>query len=66
MVRPEIRHGAFGWPCGVRVYDFWVKCAGFEWILAKRGKGTRGMPWRRQAMKDVASCEKPWGGARFL
>jgi hypothetical protein len=34
--------------------------------LAKRSKGTRGMPRRGQAMKDVASCEKPWGGARFL
>jgi hypothetical protein len=34
--------------------------------LAKRSKGARGMPWRGQAMKDVASCEKPWGGARFL
>jgi hypothetical protein len=34
--------------------------------LAKRGKGARGMPRRGQAMKDVASCEKPWGGARFL
>ena len=22
-------------------------------------KGVRGMPWQEQAMKDVASCEKP-------
>ena len=25
--------------------------------------GARRMPWRRQAMKDAASCEKPRGGA---
>jgi hypothetical protein len=34
--------------------------------LVKRGKGTRGMPRRGQARKDVASCEKPWGAARGL
>jgi hypothetical protein len=34
--------------------------------LVKRSKGARGMPRRGQAMKDVASCEKPWGGARIL
>ena len=26
-------------------------------------KGERRMPWRREATKDVASCEKPWGAA---
>ena len=36
------------------------------WELVKRGKGTRGMPRRGQARKDVASCEKPWGAARGL
>ena len=36
------------------------------WDLVKRGKGTRGMPRRGQARKDVASCEKPWGAARGL
>ena len=34
--------------------------------LAKRGKGARGMPRRGQAMKDVASCDKPGGAARRL
>jgi hypothetical protein len=34
--------------------------------LVKRSKGARGMPGRGQAMKDAASCEKPWGGARIL
>jgi hypothetical protein len=34
--------------------------------LVKRGKGTRGMPGRGQARKDVASCDKPRGGARIL
>ena len=27
-------------------------------------KGKRWMPWRRKAMKDVASCEKPRGAAK--
>ena len=26
-------------------------------------KGVRWMPWRREAMKDVARCEKPRGDA---
>ena len=26
-------------------------------------KGVRWMPWRKQAMKDVASCDKPRGAA---
>ena len=41
--------------------------AGDHWTeLVKRSKGARGMPRRGQAMKDVASCDKPWGGARIL
>ena len=27
-------------------------------------KGKRWMPWRREAMKDVASCDKPRGAAK--
>ena len=22
------------------------------------------MPWRQEAMKDVVSCDKPWGAAK--
>ena len=29
----------------------------------KRFKGIRWMPWHREAMKDVARCDKPRGGA---
>ena len=29
-------------------------------------KGARWMPWRREAMKDVASCDKPRGAANKL
>ena len=29
----------------------------------KRFKGIRWMPWCREAMKDVARCDKPRGGA---
>jgi hypothetical protein len=44
------------------------KCSSecFQWTLVKRSKGARRMPRRGQAKKDVASCEKPWGGARTL
>ena len=35
-------------------------------LLAKREKGVRGMPRRGRARKDVASCEKLWGAARWL
>ena len=24
------------------------------------------MPWHKKAMKDVISCDKPWGGANTL
>jgi hypothetical protein len=37
-----------------------------ELELIKRSKGARGMPRDGQAMKDVASCDKLWGGARIL
>ena len=29
----------------------------------EREKGVRWMPWRQEAMKDVARCEKPRGDA---
>ena len=29
-------------------------------------KGIGWMPWRQEAMKDVARCEKPWGAASGL
>ena len=29
----------------------------------ERSKGIWWMPWRREAMKDVARCDKPRGGA---
>ena len=29
-------------------------------------KGVWRMPWRQEAMKDVARCEKPWGAASRL
>ena len=34
--------------------------------LIKRLKGMWWMPWYREAMKDVARCEKPWGAASKL
>jgi hypothetical protein len=32
-------------------------------FLVKKAKGTRWMPWYREARKDVISCEKPREGA---
>ena len=31
--------------------------------IKKVGKGTWRMPWLSEAMKDVISCDKSWGGA---
>ena len=28
-------------------------------------KSARGMPWHQEPMKDVTSCDKPWGGANI-
>jgi hypothetical protein len=42
---------------------------GRGWILRAGGggveyeKGVRWMPWRQEAMKDVARCDKPRGDA---
>ena len=32
-------------------------------VCGQATKGERWMPWRREAMKDVASCDKPRGAA---
>jgi hypothetical protein len=37
--------------------------AGGVWRDIERDKGVRWMPWRQEAMKDVARCEKPRGDA---
>ena len=43
---------------------FSLGVTGFRWI--KRFKGIWWMPWRTEAKKDVARCEKPRGGASTL
>jgi hypothetical protein len=35
-------------------------------VGAEESKGIWWMPWRQEAMKDVARCEKPWGAASRL
>ena len=35
-------------------------------LIKKVGKGTWRMPWLSEAMKDVISCDKLWGGANEL
>ena len=37
--------------------------AGGDGVMIERDKGVRWMPWRQEAMKDVARCEKPRGDA---
>ena len=32
-------------------------------VIRKVGKGAWRMPWLSEAMKDVISCDKLWGGA---
>ena len=34
-------------------------------IEKKVRKSIRGMPWLSEAMKDVISCDKPWGLANM-
>ncbi len=34
--------------------------------VIKRLKGIWWMPWRAEAMKDVARCDKPWGAVSKL
>ena len=48
---------AWGGPCRV------VVPVRDGWAGIKRLKGIWWMPWRREAMKDVARCEKPRGVA---
>ena len=42
--------------------------SGMERMLSDQAysKGVWGMPWRTQAMKDVARCDKPRRGASTL
>ena len=55
--------GALAWFLGfVRGARFGPAC-GLGNGLVEREKGVRWMPWRQEAMKDVARCEKPRGDA---
>ena len=33
-------------------------------IYGQATKGAWWMPWCQEAMKDVVSCDKPWGAAK--
>ena len=39
---------------------------GAGWGWGEQEKGIGWMPWRQEAMKDVARCDKPWGAASRL
>ena len=53
----------------VAVGAFWGVTPGAVWSCARAvvddeyEKGVRWMPWRQEAMKDVARCDKPRGDA---
>ena len=47
----------------IRVTDL-RRVLGREALCGQATKGVRWMPWRKQAMKDVASCEKLRGAAK--
>ena len=38
-------------------------CCGLSKFCGQATKGAWWMPWQKQAMKDVASCDKPRGAA---
>jgi hypothetical protein len=48
------------WSCARAVLDGVQRCAP---KVLEHEKGVRWMPWRQEAMKDVARCEKPRGDA---
>ncbi len=43
-----------------------VLFTGHDGGSAKRDKGIWWMPWHVEAMKDVARCDKLWGGVSTL
>ncbi len=45
---------------------WWISTMGLLLEWGECEKGIWWMPWRREAMKDVARCEKPGGGASTL
>ena len=48
----------------IRVTDLRYAFLVIEAFCGQATKGVRWMPWRKQAMKDVASCEKLRGAAK--
>jgi hypothetical protein len=67
---PDIRHGSLTIDSRVVLAsskDLWifaVLCAAK--FYGQATKSTWWMPWRREAMKDVASCDKPQVAANRL
>jgi hypothetical protein len=56
---------------GCKTFHSWFRRVPIKWdVLGKfygqATKSVRWMPWRQQAMKDVASCDKPRGAASRL
>ena len=48
----------------IRVTGFYESAFGGDDVSGQATKGARWMPWRKQAMKDVASCDKLRGAAK--
>ena len=52
----------------LEIQGFRLKSRDFKWskFYGQATKGTRWMPWRRKATKDVVSCDKPRRAANRL
>ena len=59
--------GGAGWVLFCRLVSVLCSCSLFSGSgiarIKRKVKGIWWMPWRREAMKDVARCDKPRGGS---
>jgi hypothetical protein len=46
----------------LKKHSCWNKLS--DTVYGQATKGIRWMPWYQEAMKDVVSCDKPWGAAK--
>ena len=67
--RSQIKLFGLGSGLGVLLGSFGSLDGRRVWIRGRSSSAKKGvwrMPWRQEAMKDVARCEKPWGAASRL
>ena len=65
-----VHGGVFAWGYGFRRHGCLAWLGRPDWVVRimwdENEKGIGWMPWRQEAMKDVARCEKPGGAASGL